>query len=113
MRENVVRLFAEPAPSLFEEVWKMWPNKSKKVLAKAKYDAILRGRFRTKTLDKDSGQYVDIELAADHERIVAGVAAYLKTQKATGSGAFGYIDGGKWIPHLATFLNQGRYEDWL
>jgi hypothetical protein len=114
---NVLHLFPEPAPvaepSRFEEIWRIWPNRAKKVVAKAKYDAIIRGGFQTRTLDRDSNSYVEIELAGDHDRILAGVKAYLQSQKASGSGAYGYIDGGKWIPHLATFLNQGRWEDWL
>lgn len=112
--ENVVRLFEEaPAPAGdFEAIWRIWPNKAKKVLAKAKYEAILRGGFRTRTLDKDSGQYVEIELDASPDDILAGVKAYLQSQRATGSGQFGYKDDGRFIPHLATFLNQGRWEDW-
>lgn len=118
MTSNVHRLFDEPAGVAapvgdFEALWKIWPRREKKVVAKAKYEAILRGSFRTRTLDKDSGQYVEIELGDTADRIHAGVVAYLKSQRASGSGSFGYIDGGKWIPHLATFLNQGRWEDWL
>lgn len=115
MTAVVKRLFPEAvaAPSRFEELWQVWPRREKKMVAKAKYEAILAGGFKTRTLDKDSGQYVEIILDGDHDRIIAGAIAYLKTQKAQGSGSFGYVDGGKWIPHLATFLNQGRWEDWL
>jgi len=104
---------ADGAAEAFEALWKIWPRREKKVLAKAKYEAILRGRFSTRTLDKDSGQYVGIELDGTADQIMAGAKAYLESQKAKGSGAYGYVDGGKWIPHLATFLNQGRWEDWL
>jgi len=108
---NVQRLFpdATPEPSRFEEVWKLWPNKAKKPLARAKYEAILKGGFRTRTLDKDSGQYVDLELEATPEAILAGVKAYVSSQidKRT----FRMKDDGKFIPHLATWLNQGRWED--
>lgn len=65
------------------------------------------------SVEKDSGQYVELELQATADRILKGAKAYLESQKAKGSGAFGYVDGGKWIPHLSTFLNGGRWEDWL
>ncbi len=113
MQPNVVTLFPEPekaVQSRFEEVWKLWPNKAKKPLAKARYDALLRGPFKTRTLDKDSGQYVDIELEASEEEIVAGIKAYLKSQITKD---FKMKDDGKYIPHLATFLNQGRFLDHL
>ena len=111
MRENVVRLFPEAEPALgdFEAVWKLWPNKAKKPLARAKYEAILKGGFQTRTLDKDSGQFIPLELEATPEAIIEGVKAYLSTQidKKT----YRLKDEGKYIPHLATWLNQGRWED--
>lgn len=114
MRENVVRLFDDVAPVAaprgdFEAIWKLWPNKAKKVLAKAKYDAILRGGFKTRTLDKDSGMYMDIELEATEAEILAGVKAYLSSQ--IDRNTFRLKDDGRFIPHLATFLNQGRWSD--
>ncbi len=118
-------------PSQFEALWQIWPRRERKLVAKAKYDAILRG-CKTRTLDKDSGQYVDIDLSATEDEILAGAVAYLKSQKATGSGSFGYIDGGKayildqidkrtyrlkddgkFIPYLSTWLNGGRFMDLL
>lgn len=109
---NVLHLFPEPVAAPvgdFEAVWKLWPNKAKKVLAKAKYDAILKGGFKTRTMDKDSGQFVDIELAATPDDILAGVKAYVSSQidKRT----YRLKDDGKYIPHLSTFLNQGRWQD--
>ena len=109
MRENVVRLLPEPEQSRFEEVWKLWPNKAKKVLAKAKYDAILKGRFKTKTLDKDSGQYIPLELEATPDAILAGAKAYIDSQ--VDRRTYKLKDDGRFIPHLATWLNQGRWED--
>ncbi len=112
-RTNVVSLFQEPvvAATRFEEVWKLWPVKAKKPLAKAKYDAIVRGGFKTRTLDKDSGMYVDIEVEAGEEEIVAGIKAYLDSQ--IDRKTFRMKDDGKYVPHLATFLNQGRFLDHL
>lgn len=110
---NVQALFpaAVAAPSQFEELWALWPNKAKKVLAKAKYEAVIRGGFKTRTLDRDSGQYVDIELSADEAAVIAGAKAYVASQidKRT----YRFKDDGKYIPHLATWLNQGRWEDGL
>lgn len=112
---NVLHLFAEPTavaePSRFEEIWKFWPRKEGKPLAKAKYAAIVKGGFKTRTLDKDSGQFVEIELSASEEEIIRGSKAYLDSQfdKST----YRYKDGGKFIPHFATFLNKGGWEGFL
>jgi hypothetical protein len=54
MPSNVVRLFDdEPsvAPGRFDELWKLWPRKDGKAVARAMYAGIVRGRFQTKTLD--------------------------------------------------------------
>lgn len=99
----------EVAERAFEEVWKAYGNKAKKPLAKAKYLSIVKGAFKTKTFEKDSNSYVEIELEATPEEILAGVKRYMASQidKKT----YTIKDGGKYIPHLATFLNQGRWLD--
>lgn len=99
----------EALEKAFEEVWKAYGNKAKKPLAKAKYLSIVKGGFKTRTLDKDSNSYVEIELEATPEEILQGVKRYMSAQidKKT----FTIKDGGKFIPHLATFLNQGRWMD--
>lgn len=98
----------EALEKAFEEVWKLWPNKAKKPLAKAKFMAVCKG-CKTRTMDRDSGQYMDIELEASPEEIVKGCKAYLSSQidKRT----FKMKDDGKFIPMLSTFLNGGRYSD--
>jgi hypothetical protein len=115
LRSNVVTLFDEaPEPKAetrFEEVWKLWPNKAKKPLAKARYEAILRGPFKTRTMDKDSGQFVDIEVTGTEDEMVAGIKAYLAAQ--VDKKTYRMKDDGKYIPHLSTFLNQGRFADLL
>lgn len=109
---TVTQLFQSPqTANRFDEVFKLWPNKAKKPLARAKYEAILRGTYRTKTLDRDSGTYVDIELNATEDRIIEGIKAYLASQ--VDKNTYRLKDNGKFIPHLATFLNGGRYEDLL
>lgn len=112
---NVVGLFDPPpqptteiAPTQFEAIWSLWPNKSKKPLARAKYAAILKG-CKTRTMDKDSGMFVEIELEATEDQIVAGIKKYLASQ--VDKNTYSLKDNGKYIPHLATFLNQGRWED--
>lgn len=98
----------EALDKAFEEVWKLWPNKAKKPLAKAKFLSIVNG-CKTRTLERDSGMYIDIELQASSEEIVAGCKAYLSAQ--IDRKTFKMKDDGKFIPMLSTFLNGGRYLD--
>lgn len=112
---NVLRLFPDPTPvaepSRFEELWKMWPRKDGKAIARAKFDGIVRGGFQTKTLDKSSGQYMDMELSAPAEQIIAGAKAYVQSQ--IDRRTYRLKDDGKFIPHLATWLGRAGWEDWL
>lgn len=82
-------------------------------VARAIYEGIIRGQFQSKTLDKSSGQFMELSLSATEADILLGAKRYLESQKAKGSGAYGYVDGGKWIPHLATWLGRAGWEDWL
>ena len=115
MSAQVHRLFADPpAPAPvgdFEAVWKYWPRKDGKAVARTKYQAIIRGRYLSKTLDKSSGLFVELELSATPEQIEAGVKAYLASQidKRT----YRLKDDGKFIPYLATWLGRAGWEDWL
>lgn len=116
---NVLRLFgddagvADPVPvGDFDALWKVWPRRDGKAVARTKYEGILRGRYQSKTLDKSSGQFIELSLSATEEQILLGAKRYLESQKAKGSGAYGYVDGGKWIPHLATWLGRAGWEDW-
>lgn len=110
---NVARLFPEPAavtePSRFEEAWKAWPRKDGKAIARAKYDAIVKGGFASKTLDKSSGAYIELALSATAEQILAGVKAYVDSQidKRT----FRFKDDGKFVPHFATWLGRAGWQD--
>lgn len=113
---NVLSLFPvdqkpEPAPSRFAEVWALWPRKDGKAIARAKYEAIVKGGFRTKTLDKSSGQFMDMELTATTDQIIAGAKAYLTSQ--IDRNTYRLKDDGKFIPHLATWLGRAGWEDWL
>lgn len=101
--------FPKPEPNTsFEALWKFWPNKSKKPLARAKYEQILQG-MHTRTLDKDSGTYVEIELQATEAEIMAGAKAFISNQ--IDKNTYRLRDDGRFIPHLATWLNGGRWMD--
>ncbi len=112
-RSNVHQLFPEAAaePSRFNELWTLWPRKDGKALARAKFEGITKGRFQTKTLDKSSGQFFDMELSATADEIIAGATAYLKSQ--VDKNTYRLKDGGKFIPHLSTWLSRAGWEDWL
>lgn len=110
---NVHQLFAEPVAATgdFEAIWKLWPRKDGKAVARSKYLAILRGGFRTKTLDKSSGQFIDMELAATADEIESGVKAYLASQ--VDRNTYRLKDEGRFIPHLSTWLGRSGWEDHL
>ena len=110
---NVQHLFPDPAPVApagdFETVWKLWPRRDGKAVARTKYDAIIKGGYRTRTLDKSSGQFIEMELSASPDEILAGVKAYVDSQidKRT----FRFRDDGKFIPHMGTWLGRGGWMD--
>lgn len=111
---NILRLFPDETPAAvpkgdFETVWKAWPRKDGKAIARSKYEAILRGGFKTRTLDKSSGQFIDMDLSATPEQIADGVKAYVSSQ--IDRNTYRFKDDGKFIPHLATWLGRGGWQD--
>lgn len=112
---TVVQMRERPEPGTFEEFWfeYPYPRRVGKLLAKAKWDAITNGGLRTRTLDRDSGQYVTIEVTATPEEIIAGLRKYEQKNRKPGTGEYGYVDDGKFICHPSVFLNQGRWMDFL
>lgn len=106
---SVVQIRPEQATDDFATFWQNYPRKVGKPLARAKFEAIINGGLKTRTLDKDSGQYVDIELHATAEEIIAGAKRYAKDQ--VDPVTFRLKDGGKYMLHPATFLNAGRWMD--
>ncbi len=102
---------AQPATAAasFDEFWRMYPRRVGKPLARAKWEAITNGGLQTRTLDKDSGQFVEIELQATPEELIAGAKRYRDAQ--IDRTTFKLKDGGRFICHPATWLNQGRWED--
>ena len=100
---NVVSL----RPDRFDEFWDIYPRKCGKPLARAKWKAITGSGLKTRTLDKDSGTYVEIELQASPEKIIEAAKRYRQDQFI----GFKLKDDGKFICMPATWLNQGRFED--
>lgn len=105
---NVVQMPMVEADQ-FEDFWKRYPRRVGKPLARAKWDAITGDGLQTRTLDKDSGQYVTIELKATPEELIAGADRYRKSQ--IDPQTFKLRDNGKFTCHPATWLNQGRWLD--
>ena len=108
---NVHQLFpeAKPEPSRFDELWSIWPRKDGKAVARAKFDAIVKGGFRTNTLDKSSGQFIPMELSATADEIIAGAKAYAASQ--IDKNTYRFKDEGKFIPHLSTWLGRAGWQD--
>ena len=102
---------APPKTASFDDFWKVYPKKVGKPLAQAKWNAIINGGLKTRTLDRDSGQYVEIELQATPDEIIAGARRYYERNRKPGVGNYGFIDDGKFLLHPATFLNKGRWQD--
>jgi hypothetical protein len=111
MRDNLYRLFPEPVaePSRFPELWLLWPRKDGKAVARAKFDAIVKGGFRTNTLDKSSGTFIPMELSATADEIIAGAKAYAASQ--IDKNTYRFKDEGKFIPWLQTWLGRGGWMD--
>ena len=112
---NVVAIRQAPEPGTFDEFWQAYPYPRRigKMLTQAKWEAITDGGLHTRTLDRDSGQYVAIELSATPEEIMVGLRKYDEKMRKRGTGEYGYLDDGKFICLPSTFLNQGRWLDYL
>src|SRR5882672_1979316 len=71
---------AEPDLGTFEEFWRVFPRRTHKPLARAKWDAITGAGLKTRTLDRDSGQYIEIFLQATPAAILDGAKRYARAQ---------------------------------
>ena len=101
------------ASSSFEDFWKESPKKEKKALAQAKWAAITAEKgLHTKTLDRDSGTYIDLALKATPEELVEAMKRYHRSQISPMIGFEAprhYLrDDGKYTLHPSNWLNQGR-----
>ena len=103
---NVVRM---PEKASFEDFWRVYPKRVQKAIAKAKWDAITGEGLTTRTLDKDSGGYIELELKASPDEIIEAARSYAKSQREPHS--YSLRDNGKYTCNPATWLNQGRWMD--
>lgn len=106
---TIVAMRPEAGTATFEDFWRAYPRKVGKPLAKAKWDAITGPGLKTRTLDRDSGSYVEIELCASPEELVEGAKRYREAMWDNVN--YRFKDDGKFICHPATWLNQGRWMD--
>lgn len=83
--------------SAFEEFWKAYPRKVGKALCRAKFAALVGDGLRT-TVD---GQ--KLLLKSSEDDLVKAAKAFWYDMPEDQDPRF--------IPHPATWLNQGRYED--
>ena len=100
----------EQLHAAFEAFWKICPKKIGKPIARAKFIKIVTTGLTTKTRDRDSGEFVEIELSATVEELCNGMSRYADTQIDRNNG-YQLKDGGKYTCHPSTWLNQGRWED--
>lgn len=115
MRSNVAQLFpdATEAPqeavgARFEEWWALVPKKVGKPLAKAKYMQVLKG-CETRTIDRDSGEYVTIELKATEQELIDGMRRYVDS--LIDRNTFKRKVEDRYLVHPSTWINQGRWQD--
>jgi hypothetical protein len=107
---NVVPII-QPKADRFDEFWDSYPKRVGKPIARAKWNAITGEGLKTRTLDKDSNSYIEIELRATPEELIAGAKRYYQRNRRPGTAQFGFKDDGKFLCHPATWLNQGRWMD--
>ena len=101
---NVVSL--NPEPDKFDEFWKHCAKKIGKPLCRVKWDAITGDGLKTKTLDKDSGTFVEINLQATPEELIKGMKKYNEQQ--TDPQTYKLRE---YTCMTSTWLNQGRWMD--
>lgn len=112
---HVYQLFADPVPTVraqsnrFDEFWAAFPKRTLKAQAKAKYEAIIRGGFRTKTRDKDSGGFMELELEATEDELIEGAKRY--TASLIDKRTYKRVIEDRFIPSAVVWLNQGRWQD--
>lgn len=94
----------QPKEATFDEFWELYWRKIDKALARTKWDRITNGGLATRTMDRDSGQFIDIRLQAGPEEIIAGLKRYNRKNYEEKTEM-------KYICHPATWLNRGRWMD--
>ena len=109
---NVHNLQPQVEPEAdFEAFWALVPSERKrgKAMCRALFNQITRpGGRSTRTLMRDSGQYVELHLEASPREIIDGWRRYIVGQIDKNNG-FRLRDGGKYTLLPATFLNRGEW----
>lgn len=111
---NVVTL-QQPQKGSFDAFWLAYPRPRRmgKLMAQAKWDKIVSGDgLYTRIFDRSTEQYMDVHLKASPEEIIAGTQAWEKTIRKPNTYSE-YIIEPRYMPLPATFLNQGRWLDYL
>lgn len=99
----------EALEKAFEAFYQAYPKRIDKALARSKFFGIVKGGFRTKTLDKDSNSFVEIELSATPEELIEAAKRYTSSLIDTNTYKRKVED--KYIPSPAVWLNKGRFQD--
>ena len=94
----------------FDDFWKAYPRKTGKAASRAMWEKITNGGMKTRTLCRDSGNYLDITIQATPREIMAGAEFYRASQMMPDG--WQIRDGGRYVAHPTTWLNQGRWEDY-
>lgn len=101
-------LDTKPESDSFEEFWKYYPRKVGKAIARKKFEIITTYGMRTRTIDRDSGLFIELTHKASPEEIVEGAKRY--TKNLLGPDYKWKIEE-KFIPYPSTWLNRGGWED--
>lgn len=97
----------KPEPNAdFEAFWNLCPLKVGKLLAEAKFRSITNGGLSTRTLDKSSGEYVQIFVKATASELIEAMRAYRQSRIDPLT-----YDTKPYTLHPATWLNSGRWLD--
>ena len=101
-------------PDQFDAFWAACPKKVDKALTRAKFAAITSAQgLKTRTLDRDSGMFIEVHLKAAAAELIKAMRDYAWTQIVPSTRydkTPQLVEGGKWTMQPATWLNRGRFE---
>src|SRR3990167_1320469 len=100
-----------PQIATFDDFWKLAVKKVDRALTEMKWDAITGDGLVTKMLDRDANEYVPITLKGTAEEILKGWKAYRATVIDPHTAKRLIED--RFVINPATFLNRGRWKDYL
>ena len=105
---TVHRIFDTPQPASadFQAFWAECPLKVGRLIAETKFRAITGSGLSTRTLDKSTGEYVQIFVKATAVELIAAMRAYRKSRIDPIT-----YDVKPYTLHPATWLNSGRWLD--